>query len=157
MEGRIEQISVSKGGLPKLAVGEAWAGRLGLEGDVQKTPKIHGGPRKALLLVSAEDIEELAGEGFAVRAGSLGENLTVRGMDFRALREGMVFRAGDAVIELTTRREPCRQLEIYNEGETGRIQRALKQVEARGGFYCAVIGAGRVRTGDMISLAAAKV
>lgn len=157
MEGRIEQVNISKGGLPKLAVGEAWAGRLGLEGDVQRTPKIHGGPRKALLLIAAEEIEALAAEGFPVGAGSLGENLTVRGLDFRGLREGMVFRAGGALIELTTPREPCRQLEIYNGGETGRIQRALKAESGRGGYYCAVVEAGLVRSGDIISLAAIHV
>lgn len=152
MQGEIVQVSLSKGGLPKLAVGEAWTGRLGLEGDVQRNKKYHGGPRQALLLVSMGDLEELRKMGFAVAPGSLGENLTVRGIDFRQLREGQRFRVGDAFIELTRLREPCHQLEIFNEGRKGRIQGELKALHARGGIYAAVVGEGRIQTGDMMTL-----
>lgn len=153
MTGIIEQVSVSAGGLPKRAVEGARAGTLGLWGDRQRNTAIHGGPRKALLLASAEDVDELAREGFPVAPGSLGENLTVRGIDFRALRPGMRFRAGAALLELTTPRKPCVQLEPYNGGRTGRIQAALETRHARGGFYAAVLEEGEIRTGDLIALA----
>jgi len=162
MQGRIEQVSVSKGGVPKVAVPEAWAGPLGLEGDSHRNPQHHGGPRKAVLLVSREDLDELRGEGFEVGAGSLGENLTVRGIDFRQLRAGMRMRAGDAVIELTQLRQPCATLDIYNGGGR-RIQSRLSDARAKdgdcsserwakGGFYAAVIVSGTVRPGDILEL-----
>lgn len=153
MTGTIEQVSVSGGGLPKRAVPGALARTLGLEGDRQRNTKIHGGPRKAVLLVSAEDVDELSREGFPVEAGSLGENLTVRGIDFRQLAAGMRFRAGAALLELTTLRQPCLQLEPYNGGCTGRIQAELKKLHARGGFYAAVVEEGAIRAGDIIALA----
>lgn len=154
MQGVIEQVSVSGGGLPKRAVGGgARVGTLGVEGDRQNHTKIHGGPRKAVLLVSAEDIGELAGEGFPISAGSLGENLTVRGIDFRALRPGMRFRAGTAVLELTTLRKPCVQLEVYNGGQEGRIQARILSRHAGGGFYAAVVEEGFAQPGDIIALA----
>lgn len=152
MRGEILQVSLSKGGLPKLPVGEAWAGRLGLEGDVQRNQKYHGGPRQALLLISMEDLEELQAAGFPVAPGSLGENLTVRGIDFRRLREGQRFRVGHALVELTKLREPCHQLEIYNESRKGHIQSVLKALHARGGFYTAVLREGRIQAGDMMTL-----
>lgn len=152
MRGEILQVSLSKGGLPKLPVGEAWAGRLGLEGDVQRNQKYHGGPRQALLLISMEDLEELQAAGFPVAPGSLGENLTVRGIDFRQLREGQRFRVGHALVELTKLREPCHQLEIYNESRKGHIQSVLKALHARGGFYTAVLREGRIQAGDMMTL-----
>ncbi len=153
MTGIIEQVSVSGGGLPKRAVPEARAGAQGLEGDRQRNTKIHGGPRKAVLLISAEDLEQLAREGFPVGAGSLGENLTVRGIDFRALGAGLRFRAGEALLELTKPRQPCAQLEPYNGGRAGRIQAALTERHARGGFYAAVLEEGLIRAGDIIALA----
>jgi MOSC domain-containing protein YiiM len=152
MQGEIVQVSLSKGGLPKLAVGEAWAGRLGLAGDVHNHTKYHGGPLKALLLVSMEDLEELQKAGFSVGPGSLGENLTVRGIDFRQLRAGQRFRVGDVFIELTKLREPCHQLEIYNDGRNGHIQGILKARHALGGFYSSVLSEGRIQAGDRMEL-----
>ena len=155
MQGIIEQVNVSGGGLPKRAVPEARAGALGLSGDRQRNTKIHGGPLKAVLVISAEDVEELAREGFPVEPGSLGENLTVRGIECRGLRSGMRFRAGGALLELTKLRQPCAQLERYNGGRTGLIQAALLRLHARGGFYAAVLEEGEVRAGDIIALASA--
>lgn len=163
LRGEIFQVSLSPGGIPKLAVAEAFAGPLGLEGDAQRDTRHHGGPRQALLLVSLEDVECLQQQRFPVGAGSLGENLTVRGIDFRALRPGMRFRAGDAVIELTKLRSPCANLDVYN-GSGARIQLELfdslcKAGDAssprwgRGGFYAAVLQSGLIRTGDILELA----
>ena len=50
----------------------------GIQGDSWAHPQIHGGPRKALLIVCAEAIDELRAEGYPVFPGALGENLTVR-------------------------------------------------------------------------------
>ena len=152
MRGTIIGVHISPGGMPKLPIAEGWAGPLGLEGDRHNHPEFHGGPRKALLLVSQEDLETLKEQGFALVPGSLGENLTVRGMDFRQMREGMRLRAGCALIELTTPRKPCGQLEIYNDGVEGKIQAVLKSRHAFGGHYAAVLQAGAIRTGDPIAL-----
>lgn len=164
MRGKITQVSVSKGGLPKLAIPEAWAGPLGLEGDVQKYTKYHGGPTKALLLVSSEDVAALAAQGYPVGPGALGENLTVEGLDFRQLRTGQRFLAGGAVIELTTLRQPCQALDPYNASGGAPIQSRMFDAKCKtgdamsprwavGGFYAAVVHPGLIRTGDTIALA----
>jgi len=153
MTGIIEQISVSPGGLPKHAISEAWTSRLGLAGDRHKYPQIHGGPRKAVLLVSAEDLDELSLQGFPVQPGSLGENLTVRGLNFRRLKTGQTFSAGQAILELTQIRQPCQQLEPLNAGREGLIQSVIQATHALGGFYAAVVQEGLIRTGDSIAFA----
>lgn len=164
MRGLIQQVSISKGGLPKLSIPEAWAGPLGLEGDLQTHTKFHGGPMKALLLVSAEDVTALAVEGYPVGPGALGENLTISGVDFRQLRAGQRFLAGGAVLELTTLRRPCHQLEPYNLPTLAPIQTLMYDEKCKagdpstsrwavGGFYAAVVQPGLIRTGDTIALA----
>ena len=163
LSGVIHQVCVSPGGIPKLAVAEAFAHRLGLEGDDQRNKKYHGGPLQALLLISLEVLEELHAEGFPVSPGALGENLTIAGIDFRQLRPGMQFRAGAAAIELTKLRQPCATLDIYNLPGR-RIQSRLYDAQAkqgdpaspvwgRGGFYASVLEPGLIRQGDILELA----
>jgi len=164
VQGIVHQINVSKGGVPKLPIAEGWVAPLGIEGDVQADRAHHGGPLKALLLASLEDIEALSGEGFPIVAGSLGENLTIRGLDFRQLRAGQRFYVGGALIELTKPRSPCHKLDIYNRALGLPIQPRLydarvragdpsSPVWARGGFYAAVIRPGPIATGVTIALA----
>src|ERR1700681_2902735 len=64
--GQLVQVSVSRGGIPKVAIPEGIVTPLGLKGDAHAHPGIHGGPKQALLLVTAEGIEELAESGFAL-------------------------------------------------------------------------------------------
>ena len=101
MPGTIVQINVSEGGLPKRPVAQARIGAAGLEGDRQAHSGIHGGARKAVLLIAAEVVDELAARGYPVFYGALGENLTMRGIDVRGLRIGDRMRAGTATIEIT--------------------------------------------------------
>ncbi len=163
MQGRIVQVSLSKGGVPKLAVPEAWATPLGLEGDAHRDPRYHGGPQRALLLISLADLATLQSAGYSVSPGALGENLTVEGIDFRQLRAGQRFRAGGAIIELTRLRRPCLNLDVYNSPEIEPIQQRLFDERAKagdpttprwamGGFYAAVLQPGLIRQGDTIWL-----
>lgn len=152
--GRILQVSLSPGGLPKTAVAAARATLNGLEGDLHRHPKIHGGPAKALLVITAEGLEELAATGFPVSWGAMGENLTIRGIPRQSIRAGQRYDAGEARIEITTLREPCRQLDVY-----GRRLRRLVKADSEGspawglgGFYARVIREGVIRPGDRIAI-----
>lgn len=162
MRGIVEQVSLSHGGVPKWAVDQAWIGPLGLEGDMHRNLKHHGGPGKAVLMVSAEVLAGLRAEGFDVNAGSLGENLTISGIDFAQLRARMRLRAGGAVLDLTQLRQPCATLDIYNRPGF-RIQTLLYDALckagdassarwAKGGFYAATVQPGCVRPGDILEL-----
>src|SRR5262244_935507 len=104
--GRIVQISVSRGGLPKRSVPEGLITPLGIEGDLCAHPEIHGGPRQAVLLIAAEVVDDLIARGYPLFYGALGENLTVRGIDRQQLRVGQRLRAGGALLELTKVRAP---------------------------------------------------
>src|SRR5262245_58508741 len=113
MQGTIVQVNVSSGGLPKRSVSEGLITPLGLQGDLHAHANIHGGPRKAILLIAAEVVDDLAERGFPIFYGALGENLTTRGIGVRDLRIGDQLRAGGAILEITQPRGPCSALEAY--------------------------------------------
>jgi MOSC domain-containing protein YiiM len=158
MPGTIIQINVSAGGLPKRPIPRARMGADGLEGDAQAHPKLHGGPRKAVLLIAAEVVDDLAARGYPVFYGALGENLTMRGLDVRGLRVGDRLRAGGATLEITQLRVPCGQLDVYGESLTGDLYDARVKAGDSGsprwgmsGFYASVVEAGAVAPGDIIA------
>jgi MOSC domain-containing protein YiiM len=164
MTGRIIQIGASRGGIPKRAVPEAIVTPLGLEGDACANPRIHGGPRQALLILTSEGIEELIARGYPLFYGALGENLTTRGLDRRQFRVGQQLRAGAARIEITKIRGPCSTLDIYGPAIKHEIYdkrvRAGDPASPRwglSGFYASIIECGSIRVNDEIALEAVLV
>ena len=159
MQGTIIQLNVSLGGLPKRAVPSGFITPLGLEGDAHAHPAIHGGPAKAILLIAAETVEALAARGYPVFFGALGENLTTRGLDLRALRIGDRLKAGGAILEITRPRGPCSQLDVYGESlKTEIYDPQVKALDPRSprwgmsGLYAAVVEPGPVEAGDIIAV-----
>jgi len=159
MQGSVLQINISPGGIPKRPVPEALVTRNGIAGDSWNHPKIHGGPRQALLLIASESIAEIAALGYPVYAGALGENLTTRGLDRRQMRVGQRYRVGEVLIELTKLRAPCNTLSVYGPGLQGEIYdhrvKAGDHSTPRwglAGFYASIVHTGIIRGGDMIVL-----
>ena len=159
MQGIVEQINTSKGGLPKSPVLHAVITTEGIDGDRHKHPQYHGGALKALLLITTEVLDELKAKGFSVYPGAMGENLTTRGLDRRSMRPGQRYRAGSVLLELTRMRQPCAQLHPYGAG----IQNAIFDSSVKagdtlsplwglGGFYASVIQPGEIQPGDIIAL-----
>src|SRR5258708_22013686 len=101
MQGVIVQVNISPGGLPKRAIAEGWISPLGIEGDLHAHPNIHGGPRKAILLIASETVDALTSRGYPLFYGAMGANLTTRGIDIRQIRIGVQIRARGALLEIT--------------------------------------------------------
>jgi MOSC domain-containing protein YiiM len=164
MQGTIVQVSRSLGGLPKRAVPGGLLTSQGLEGDRHAHPNIHGGPRKAILLVSLENIEALKARGYPLFPGALGENLTTRGLDYRKLPVGSRLRAGQALLEITQPRGPCAALLVYGASLPSEIYdasvKALDSTSPRwgmSGLYASVLEPGAVSPDDIIALVAESV
>jgi MOSC domain-containing protein YiiM len=159
--GQVVQVSISRGGVPKHAIAAGTLTILGLEGDGHANPDVHGGPLQAVLLITSEGIEELAGLGFPVAYGSLGENVTTRGIDRREWRVGQRWRIGaEVVIEITKVRAPCQTLSVYGPGIQAAVYDALvrdgdpsSSKWGLGGFYASVVQPGAIRPGDDVSFA----
>ena len=156
MQGRILQVNISPGGVPKRSIPAGVVGALGIDGDGHAHPEFHGGPRQALLLISIENIELLKQKGYPLFPGALGENVTTEGLDYAGLRLGNRLRLGSARIELTEVREPCRTIQVYGRG-IGRhmYERNITPESPRwgvSGFYAAVLQPGEIRPHDVIAL-----
>jgi MOSC domain-containing protein YiiM len=159
--GILKQINRSPGGLPKRAIhGPVMLSEVSVEGDRCRNPILHGGPKKAVLMVSAEFLDELAARGFPVFYGAIGENLTVSGLDPHMWRSGQRYRLGhEAVIELTTLRTPCLNLDVYGPAIKSELYDAQCKAGniasprwAHGGFYARVIHPGMIQAGDTVIL-----
>jgi len=148
--GRVAQVSVSAGGAPKSAVPSARVTTLGLEGDRQAHPKIHGGPLRAVVLLARETIEALRAEGHPIAPGSTGENVTTEGVDLGALAPGDRLEIGaEVVLELTGVAEPCRQIaRSFAGGDFHRVGTARDPAAAR--RTARVVSEGLVAPGDAI-------
>ncbi len=66
----------------------------GVERDGHRHREHHGGLERAVCLYAMEAIETLRGEGHAISPGSLGENLTVAGLDWPSVVPGSRLRDG---------------------------------------------------------------
>ena len=152
MAGRIHQINVSPGGVPKRSVPSGDVTELGIAGDDQVHKRVHGGPTRALCLYALERIEALKAEGHPVFPGGLGENITTEGVDWGAVEPGARLRLGpDVLIEVTGFAEPCRQIAYcFADRASERIAADRRPGWARA--YARVLRTGAVRVGDEIEL-----
>jgi MOSC domain-containing protein YiiM len=149
-EGRIFQLNLSGGGVPKLAVREAVLTPEGLEGDRQRNRRLHGGPERALCLYALEHVLALQAEGHPVFPGSVGENLTLAGLDWARLAPGARLALGDeALVEITSYTKPCKIIAASFLGnDFKRISQTLHPGHSR--LYARVLRTGRLRVGDLV-------
>lgn len=148
----VHQVSLSDGGVPKLAVPSALVTIDGLVGDRQRNRKYHGGPDRAICLFSLEVIETLRAEGHSIRPGSSGENLTLTGLDWRQVKPGDRFTIGVQVqLEIMSHTAPCRlNAQWFKDGDYARISENRHPGSSR--LYARVLRQGTVRPGDRVLL-----
>ena len=104
-------------------------------------------------LIHAELIEELQAAGFAVEAGTMGENITTRNLALLDLPVGARLRIGaQAVVEVTGLRNPCFQLDDYQAGLTQAVLARSPDGELirKAGVMGVVLKSGEVGVGDAI-------
>jgi MOSC domain-containing protein YiiM len=104
-------------------------------------------------LIHAELFDELRAKGFVVAPGELGENITTSGLDLLALPAGTrLYLGASAVVEITGLRNPCIQLDQFQQG----LMAATLERDAQGnlvrkaGIIGIVLSEGDIRSGDTI-------
>jgi MOSC domain-containing protein YiiM len=130
---------------------------LGLDGDEQADPTVHGGLDQAVYVYPAEHypfwrtIREQAGHAGPLAHGALGENLTIEGLVETGAWIGDRLRIGEVELVVTKPRSPCYKL---NARLDCRFAARMMVQSGYTGFYCAVFRAGTIAVGDAIELVA---
>lgn len=114
---------------------------IGVEGDahagstVKHRSRVRRDPhqpnRRQVHLIHAELLDALRAAGFDLSPGSMGENITTRGIDLLALPIGTQLHLGpSAIVEVTGLRNPCSQLDGLQQG----LMAAVLDRDAEGGL-----------------------
>jgi len=132
-------------GIIKTPVATAHIERLGLAGDAICDRKHHGGSDQAIYVYFADDYLWWADElGQSIAPGTFGENLTLGGVEGRAVAIGDRFAIGPALLEVTYHRTPCMTF-AARMGDPGWVRRFHRA--NRPGAYCRVLAPGAVEAG----------
>lgn len=125
----------------------------GLAGDEQADLRVHGGPDKAVYGYASSaypawqrDFPHLAAR-FVF--GSMGENLTIDGLDEAHVHIGDRVRVGGALLQVSEPRQPCFKLALAFDEP--RLAQAMTR-SGRCGWYYRMLEPGLVAAGDTIDL-----
>ena len=102
-----------------------------------------------------ELLEELLGAGHQIKPGELGENITTIGIELTNLPKGTILKIGrDAEVEITGLREPCKQIENFQDGLLKKVITKSKsgKFDVKSGVMSIVIHGGTVSPGDEIKV-----
>jgi MOSC domain-containing protein YiiM len=148
-EGAVRSINVSDGGVPKLPQESCVITHAGLTGDRQRDLEYHGGPDRAVCLFSDDLIQKLKDEGHPIAPGTIGENLTIAGIDWNAMTPGSRLEVGEVELELTDYAAPCRNIQgSFKDRRMGRVSQKAHPGWSR--LYARVTREGTVRVGDPV-------
>ena len=121
----------------------------GIVGDQHGDTRVHGGPEKALHHYAAQHYERLA-QAFThsagqLVAGSLGENISARGLSECSVHIGDVFRIGSSVVQVSQPRSPCWKINHRFDAEHMSMFVAKERIT---GWYYRVLQPGFIEAGD---------
>ncbi len=132
----------SPGGIPKLPRGEVEITIDGIRGDAHDHDK-HVRPARALSLFDEEIMLQLCTEGYDLIPGTVGENITFRGVDVQGMEPGTILEMGEVAIRLEEPRRPCFVLDT--------IDPQLKEdIVGRCGYMASVVKTGRLKPGTAV-------
>ena len=142
MAGEVVAVCISeKKGTAKQNIGscqfiENW----GLEKDAHA-----GNWHRQVSLLSWDEVEKFRARGAKVADGAFGENLLVKGYDFKAYPVGTIFKCNDVVLEITQIGKKCHsECEIFHMvGDC---------IMPREGVFAKVLHGGEIRMGDTLKL-----
>lgn len=138
--------------------GSVSVGRLGLQGDEQADPSVHGGLDKAVYAYPTEHLAFWQAQRLEHGAslfnetlppGFMGENLSLAGLMEREVWIGDTLHFPACVLRVTAPREPCFKFNaVMGLPQAGR----LMMEHACPGFYLAVASPGSIEAGQHFTL-----
>jgi len=132
-----------------------YVGPLGIEGDEQADITVHGGAAMAIYAYPVEHYpfwENLLTQNnvqFATLPhGFFGENLTIEGLNEKAVFQGDIWKVGEVELMVEKLREPCFKFDAKIGFKAG----PSMILSARSGWYLRVIQSGVIKAGDKITV-----
>ncbi len=165
MNGRVVQINrkpetPGQHGLPKLPVGSIHVSRHGLDGDFNRFRHAAKAddPSRAVMLLPLETIHQLNAEGWPVKPGDMGENITTEGIPYDDFVVGAQYKMGEVIIQIAEPCTACKNLEFLpyvQEAKGVEFITTLTRTEGgtrvnRRGWYASVVVEGTISQGDAI-------
>ncbi|MFJ8664635.1 MOSC domain-containing protein [Streptomyces sp. NPDC093600] len=133
------------------APGPRGVGASGVAGDDVCDLRFHGGDDRAVYAFAREDMDLWERElGRPLPNGCFGENLTTLGLDVNGALVGERWRIGDALLEVTGSRIPCRTFAGFL-GEKGWVRRFTESTAGPGALL-RVIEPGELMAGDPVTV-----
>ena len=137
--------------MPKLPRASCRVRTGGLEGDRQRDLEHHGGPERAVSLYSLELIRALQSEGHPIAAGTIGENLTLAGVQWAEMKPGARLEVGEVLLQLTRHAAPCQNIVgSFRDGKVVRVSEKVHPGWSR--FYARVLKEGTIQVGDRVRI-----
>jgi len=106
---------------------------------------------RQVLLIDAQILGDLQKVGIRIVPGQMAENIVCYGINVMALEIGTRLTAGEALLEITEVRNPCRQL---NDSHPDLYQAVIQENNGEerytAGVFARVIRGGKVDTGNSI-------
>ena len=141
-------------GLPKMPVESTIVTEWGLEGDYNRFRKKEkdNDRNMAVMIISTDILNALNNEGWPVKPGDLGENLTLANIDYASMVPGQQYKIGDVELEISIICNPCSNLYKLSYVGEEKGPKFIKTLMNRRGWYARVLKTGQISTGDTVSL-----
>jgi len=138
-------------GLPKKSVDKLIVSYSGAEGDYNtyRAEKKNNTPNRALLLFPEEMLQTLRSEGWPIRPGDLGENITTSGIEYADFKIENKYKIGSTEIEITEVCNPCKNL-AFLPYVGDKVSEFIGTIKGRRGWYAKVVKEGEIRARDTI-------
>ena len=159
MIGQVYQINVKpetpgERGLPKFPIDSAFVTLKGIEGDYNRYRNgliKNGDLDMAVLVMPLEMILQLNSEGWPIKPGDLGENITAKGIPYDSFAPEKVYCIGNNVrIKISRACNPCGNLKLLPYVGREKWPQFGKTMLHRRGWYARVLEAGKIKKEDKI-------
>ncbi|PQO38262.1 MOSC domain-containing protein [Blastopirellula marina] len=148
-QGQVVAVCLSNGGIPRTAVESAELTSQGFHGDGHCYDQ-HYAPERAVTLFNQEILDRFAAGVASFPAGSVGENITLAGIDLNQLSPGACLMIGEVTIRLEKQWKPCHAKDATSGATVPNSAEWL-------GYFASVLTPGWVRAGQAIAVVDAEM
>ena len=142
----------NEAGLPKISTQLADVTAMGFKGDFNnfRYKKKKNDPNMAIMILCIDIINDLNDEGWPVKPGDLGENITLIDLPYDSIKPKQQYQIGAIVIEITLICDPCSTLQVLPYVQKTHLKSFIKTLMKRRGWYAKVVKTGQIRIGDPV-------